>query len=552
MSLREVAIAKVSDIEEGEMKAFTIGDHRILLTRTQGEFRALGATCPHYGAPLEEGILSSSRIVCPWHHTSYNAQTGNLEEPPGLDNLPVYQLKIIGEDVIVVLPDEVPSSRLPDMSRSDTKVDGRVFVIVGAGAAGNAAAQTLREDGFKGRIIMITQEDRLPYDRPQLTKEYLEGQSDDGMLPLRSEEFYKDHDIECMLNAKVNKVAIANRMITFENGDELAYDSILLASGGIPRTLDVPGSELHGVFTLRSWADSSAIIEASKVASNVVVVGTSFIGIESAYSLSQRDLSVTVVGVDSVPFEGALGAEIGSLFQQLHEANGVQFRLKEQIARLEGTERVEAVLLESGERIPADLVVVGVGVRPATDFIEGLDLLSDGSIAVDEFFQATDRVYAAGDIATFPYWYTGEWLRIEHWRTAEQQGRIAGHNMAGNEVPYRSVPFFWTTQVGLYFRYVGHVKRWDEIIVRGDISSKVFTAYYVKGGIVCAAAGNETEKEIAAIEELMRLNRMPLPHQLRAESFNILEWFEKAEDGISEEFIRRPEGFEEPTQPPVH
>jgi apoptosis-inducing factor 3 len=552
MSLREVAIAKVNDIEEGEMKAFTIGDHKILLVRIQGQIRALGATCPHYGAPLDEGILSGSRIVCPWHHTSYNAQTGNLEEPPALDNLPVYQLKIIGDDVIVVLPDEVPGSRFPEMSRGDPQADGRVFAIIGAGAAGNAAAQTLREDGFKGRIVMITQEDRLPYDRPQLTKEYLEGKSDDGMLPLRSEEFYRDHDIECMLNSRVKKVAISNRLITFENGEELTYDSLLVASGGIPRTLDVPGSELQGIFTLRSWDDSSAIIRAAEGGSRVVVIGTSFIGIESAYSLSQRKLPVTVVGLESVPFEGVFGTGIGTLFQQLHEANGVQFRLNERIARFKGTGKVEAVVLESGERIPADLVVVGVGVRPATDFMDGIDLLSDGSIAVNEFFQATDHVYAAGDIATFPYWYTGEWLRIEHWRTAEQQGRIAGHNMAGNEVPFRGVPFFWTIQVGLYFRYVGHAKRWDDIIVLGDIASKVFTAFYVKDGRVCAAAGNETEKEMAAIEELMRLDKMPLPHQLKAESFSVLEWFEKAGEEISREFMRRPKGPEEPLHPSIH
>jgi apoptosis-inducing factor 3 len=552
MSLREVAIAKVNDIEEGEMKAFTIGDHKVLLTRIKGEFRALGATCPHYGAPLEEGILSGSRIICPWHHTGYDAQTGNLEDPPALDNLPVYQLKIIGDDVIVALPDEAPGSRIPDMYRRDPKADSRVFVIVGAGAAGNAAAQTLREDGFKGRIIMITQEDRLPYDRPQLTKEYLEGKSDDDMLPLRPEEFYRDYDIECVLNNRVKEANIPYRLVTFDNGEELAFDSILLATGGIPRALDVPGSDLPGIFTLRSWADSSAIIKAAGTGSKVVIVGTNFIGMESAYSLSQRGLSMTVVGVDSVPFEGVLGKEIGNLFQQLHEANGVQFRLKQRVARFEGTKKVEAVLLETGERIPADLVLVGVGVRPATDFIEGLDLLSDGSIPVNGSFQATDHVYAAGDIATFPYWYTGEWVRIEHWRTAEQQGRVAGHNMSGNKMEYRSVPFFWTNQVGLYFRYVGHAKRWDDIIVLGDISSKIFTAYYVKDGRVCAAAGNETEKEMAAIEELMRMNRMPLPHQLRAESFNILEWFEKAGEEISEEFKQRPEGREEPLQPPVH
>lgn len=547
MSLREIAVAKVNDVEEGQMKAFTIGDHKILLIRIKGEIHAFGETCPHYGAPLEEGILNGTRIVCPWHHASYDATTGDVLEPPSLDALPVYQIKISGDDVIVVLPDEVPGSRIPKMTRRD-EADERVFVIIGAGAAGNAAAQTLREDGFKGRIIMVTQEVRLPYDRPQLTKEYLEGQSDDNALPLRSEDFYKDHEIEFMLRSKVKNVSIPDRIITFENGETLKYDSVLLASGGIPRTLDVPGADLSGVFTLRSWEDSSAIIKACEGASRVAVVGTSFIGIETAYSLSQRQLSVTVIGVDSVPFEKALGSEIGRLFQQLHEANGVSFKLNARVSGFEGSDRVEAVVLENGERIPTDFVVVGVGVTPATGFIEGIELLADGSVPVDEFFRAAEHVYAAGDIATFPYWYTGERLRIEHWRTAEQQGRIAGHNMAGKGIPYRSVPFFWTTQVGLYFRYVGHAKEWDDIIVivHRDVSSTAFVAYYIKDNRVLAAAGNDTEKEMAAIEELMRLNQMPEPKQLRAESFNILDWFDKKGEKLREDFIRDERESEEP------
>jgi len=544
MPLRQVTIAKVNDVEEGEMKAFEVGEHRILLTRIEGQLRALGATCPHYGAPLEEGFLNGARIVCPWHHAAYDARTGNVEEPPSLDSLPVYRLRISGDDVIVMLPDEVPESRPPDMTRRDSQADGRVFVIIGAGAAGNAAAQTLREDGFKGRIIMLTGEDRFPYDRPQLSKGYLEGESDDTALPLRPEEFYSDHDIECIVGNKVKKAELSNGLIEFENGRVLRYDSLLLASGGVPRTLDVPGSGLRGIFTLRSWDDSAAIIKAAEAGSRVVIVGTSFIGIESAYSLSQRRLSVTVIGLDSVPFEGVFGKEIGGLFQQLHESNGVRFKLNSQVSRFEGADKVEAVVLESGERIPADFVVLGVGVRPATDFIDGADLLSDGSIAVDEYFRVAGNVYAAGDIATFPYWYSRERLRIEHWRTAEQQGRIAGHNMAGKKIPYRSVPFFWTTQVGLYFRYVGFAKRWDEIIFHGDVSSKSFTAYYLKDGRVYAAAGTASEKDMAAVEELMRMDRLPTPDELRAESFNIVQWWEERRETFPEELFHRREARE--------
>ncbi|AFM23975.1 FAD-dependent oxidoreductase [Desulfomonile tiedjei] len=519
MNFKEIVVANVNDFQEGQMKAFSISeDKKVLLTKVEGKIHALGETCPHYGAPLEEGILHGSRIVCPWHHACYDSRTGDLEEPPSLDSLFTFDVRIEGENVIVKVPEEIPDSRPPQIGARDSKADERVFAIIGAGAAGNAAAQTLREDGFKGRIVMITSESHRPYDRPQLSKDYLEGQSDDSALPLRPEEFYNDRDIELSLDSTVKSLAVADRTITFNDGRTLKYDSVLVATGGVPRTLDVPGSGLEGIFTLRSWDDSSAIIRACQGIRNVVIVGSSFIGIESAYSLSQRQLAVTVVGPDAVPFEKPFGKEIGILFQQLHEANGVTFKLNTTVSKFEGSRRVETVLLKSGERIPADVVILGVGVKPATDFIHGMDLLADGSVAVNEYFQAGEHVYAAGDIATFPYWYSGERLRIEHWRTAEQQGRIAGHKMTGKAIPFMSIPFFWTTQVGLYFRYVGHATDWDDIIVHGSISSKKFVAYYVKGNRVLAAAGNDTEKEMATIEELMRSNKMPAPDVLRTKS----------------------------------
>jgi NADPH-dependent 2,4-dienoyl-CoA reductase/sulfur reductase-like enzyme/nitrite reductase/ring-hydroxylating ferredoxin subunit len=519
MDFKEIVVANVNDFQEGQMKAFSISDDKkVLLTKVEGKIHALGETCPHYGAPLEEGILHGSRIVCPWHHACYDSRTGDLEEPPSLDSLFSFDVRIEGENVIVRVPEEIPDSRPPKMITRDSKADGRVLAIIGAGAAGNAAAQTLREDGFKGRIVMITSENHRPYDRPQLSKDYLEGQSDDSALPLRPEEFYHDYDIELSLGNRVKSLVVSDRTITFQDGGTLKYDSVLMATGGVPRTLDIPGSDLEGIFTLRSWDDSSAIIRACRGIRNVVVVGSSFIGIESAYSLSQRQLAVTVVGPDAVPFEKPFGKEIGSLFQQLHEANGVTFKLNTTVSKFEGSQRVETVVLKNGERIPADAVILGVGVKPATDFVREIDLLSDGSVAVNALFQAEEHVYAAGDIATFPYWYSGERVRIEHWRTAEQQGRTAAHNMAGKAIPFRSIPFFWTTQVGLYFRYVGHATDWDDIIVHGSVSSKKFVAYYAKNNRVLAVAGNDTEKEMAMIQELMRLNKMPAPDVLRTES----------------------------------
>ena len=523
MSAKQIVIASTNDIREGEMKSFKVGEDKILISKINGKFYAVGAVCPHYGADLADGVLSGDRVVCPWHHAAYNAKTGDLEEPPSLDGLPKYDLKVDGENLLLLLPEKIQASRVPDMSGFDPQRDKRTFVIVGGGAAGNAAAQALREDEFKGRVVLITRENHRPYDRPQLSKGYLEGKADEEEVILRSEDFYKKYDIEVMFGTEVTAVDFAAKTVALASGDMLKYDSLLLATGAVPISLNAAGADLPNVFTLRSFDDSTAIVKAAEKASKVVIVGASFIGIETAYSLSQRNLSVTVVTSGAAPFDKVFGEEVGGMFQKMHEDNGVKFKFHAKVARIEGNKKVEAVVLESGESISADLVVVGIGVKPATEFLLPMDLLPDGSVKVDEYFRAREDVYAAGDIATFPEHYTGEELRIEHWRTAQQQGRIAAHNMAGKKVPYRSIPFFWSTQGDLYFRYVGHATTWDDILINGDVPSREFIAFYIRNGRVVAAAGNDHEKEMAAIEELMRLGKMPTPEELRNKSIDLVE-----------------------------
>lgn len=524
MKFKDIVAANINDLNEGEMKAFDIAeDQKVLLVKINGKFHAMGGLCPHYGAPLHEGILSGDRIVCPWHHAAYDARSGDLKEPPSLDALAHYEARVDGENVIVRVPEPFEGSRAPHMTKSDPEADKRTFVIIGTGAAGNAAAQTLREDGFKGRIVMITHENRLPYDRPQLSKEYMEGKSDEGAVQLRPEDFYRDCDIELMFQKKVTRVDVGKKMISFENGERMSYDKALIASGGTPRRLDIPGAELGNVFTLRSFDDADKIFQASEKADNILIVGSSFIAMETANAFRERKRPVTVVTREAVPFESALGPELGKMFRDLHERNGVDFKFQAELDRFEGERDVQAVVLKSGDRIKADMVVLGVGVTPATDFLRDSGLLMpDGSIRVDDHFRAGPDIFAAGDVATFPEWRTGEEVRIEHWRTSEQQGFVAGHNMAGVDTPYRSVPFFWTNQVGLYFRYVGHARKWDEIIFHGDPADLDFIAFYAKNNRVYAAAANNREKEMDAIEELMRLGKMPSPERLRAKSTNLV------------------------------
>src|SRR4030067_2841 len=278
MSLKEFNAAKVSDLKDGEMKAISIGDGKeILLTRLDGNYFALGAHCTHYGGPLAAGVLHNGVIMCPWHHACFDAKTGDMYNPPARDSLPKYEAKIIDNDVIVLLPEELESSRVPEMAKADPS-DKRNFIIIGGGASGNAAAQALREGGYKGKIIIITQETRAPYDRPNLSKAYLSGEAQSEWMPLRDKEFFEKHNIDFLFSHKVEEVNFDKKEICLDNNRILKYDKVLLATGGIPKKLNVPGSDLKDIFYLRSFDDCDKIIEAAKNISEVVVIGASFIG----------------------------------------------------------------------------------------------------------------------------------------------------------------------------------------------------------------------------------------------------------------------------------
>jgi NADPH-dependent 2,4-dienoyl-CoA reductase/sulfur reductase-like enzyme len=381
------------------------------------------------------------------------------------------------------------------------------------------AAQTLREDDFKGRILVVTQEDRMPYDRPNLSKDYLSGHSEPEWMPLRPDDFFERYDIEMLRGKTAVGVDIQGKLITFSDATSVSYDKLLIATGGIPRRLEIPGAELKNVFLLRSFDNADSIIGSAVSGRRAVVIGASFIGMEAAFSLRQRGLTVTVVAPDRVPFEKTLGSDIGRLFQRVHEEEGVEFRLDARVESIRGEGSVHDVLLRSGESIGADLVVTGIGVIPATGFLNGLDMQKDGSVKTDAYLSIANGVYAAGDMASFPDARTGEWIRIEHWRTALQQGRIAAHNMAGKATAFASVPFFWTTQFDTTLNYVGHAAGWDEIVFQGDVAKKDFLAFYVKEYRILAVAGMNRDHELAVWEELIRLNRVPSPTQLSGGQF---------------------------------
>ncbi len=515
MSHKEHRIAKTTDLEDGQMKGYEVDDHKILLRKIDGEYYAGVGKCPHYGASLDGGAMSRERIVCPWHHASFDVKTGELLEPPATDSLPQYEVKIDGDDVIVVLPESLSEVKRPVVIRHDPEVDSRTFVILGAGAAGNAAAETLRHDGFGGRLVMITKEEQMPYDRTNLTKMFLRGDADAKTVSLRDRDFYQKRDIELVTGKRARGVDTEQRSISFDDGDKMNYDVLLLALGGRPRKLDLPGADLENVFTIRSLEDAGNLVEAVKGAKRAVVVGASFIGLETASSLRQHDLPVTVIAPEETPLQRTVGPEIGRLLQRKHEEQGTVFQLGRMVSRIEGDGKVQRVITAEGDEIEADLLVFGVGVDPASDTLQGVESQTDGSIEVDEHFRAADGLYAVGDIARFPDWCTGQHTRIEHWRTAEQHGRTAAHNMAGKKTPYRSIPFFWTMQAGTQLRYVGHASEWDDFFVDGNIDEGKFIAYYLKDDRILAAAGTGRDADMAALQELMRLDRMPPLQELR-------------------------------------
>jgi NADPH-dependent 2,4-dienoyl-CoA reductase/sulfur reductase-like enzyme/nitrite reductase/ring-hydroxylating ferredoxin subunit len=523
MDYKEAVVAKISEIPEGGMKQVALEGGEILLTRVGGKIAAVGALCTHYNARLENGILSGNTIVCSAHQACFCATSGDLMEPPALNALPKFDVEIRGNDIVVKLPEKISKMRMPDMIAPDPSRDSRTFTILGAGAAGYAAAQALRQNGFQGRIVMLSAETDLPYDRPNLNKDYLKGEAKEEWMPLRSEKFFQNRGIELLLGKTVTGVDTKSKNIVFETGENMKYDTLLLATGSLPRRLNVPGETLGNVFTLRSFAESRAIVKACENASRAVIVGASFIGLESAASLGKRGLQVTVVAPEEVPFERIFGRQIGSMLMKFHEENGVVFRLGTSAARFDGESTVKTVVLHDGTRIDADLVLIGIGVKPNTSYLTGLPLETDGGVPADSHFRVADGLYAAGDIACVPDWRTGEPIRIEHWRTAEQQGRDAALSMLGKPAVNSSIPFFWTRQGSLGLRYVGHTRGWDEILIDGDVESRSFIAFYIKNGEIRAAAGCKRDKHMAAILELMRKKRMPAAEEIRGKSVDFIK-----------------------------
>jgi NADPH-dependent 2,4-dienoyl-CoA reductase/sulfur reductase-like enzyme/nitrite reductase/ring-hydroxylating ferredoxin subunit len=493
-------VAQLSQLRPDRAERVVVDDVPILLVRDGDSVRAYAADCPHAGGPLEQGAICHGRIICPWHKASFDVSTGNLLEPPALVALDRYPVVVTGDDVMVT-PEKLPQP----VSRATGRTPH--YVVIGAGAAGAAACAALREAGFAGRVTLIGDEPHAPYDRTALSKFVPSAEmAADDVPPLLAPDWLESHDIERIVT-KVVRLDVPARTLHFETGGTLTYDTALLATGSVPTIPHLPGSELDGVHVLRNLADAAALVDVlgeNPQQTQVAILGSSFIGLETASALRKRGTPVTVISPEKIPFEKQFGERAGEMFRALHERNGVVFRLGAKVVSLEGEEgNVHEVMLERGDHVAADLVLLGTGVAPVTGFVEGLPLQKDGGVIVNAGMQAAPGLYAAGDIAVFPLHENQEPLRVEHWRVAQQHARIAAENMCGARNRYVGVPYFWTYHFGKRFEYLGHANEWDEIVIDGELEEQQFVALYVKDGNVAAVLACEREAQTAHLIDAM-------------------------------------------------
>jgi NADPH-dependent 2,4-dienoyl-CoA reductase/sulfur reductase-like enzyme/nitrite reductase/ring-hydroxylating ferredoxin subunit len=488
-----------ADLKEGAMLLGHAEGEAVLLARLDGQCFAIGATCTHYNGPLGEGLMVGDTVRCPWHHACFSLRTGAALHAPALEDVACWRVEEAGDRVFVR---EKLAKALRPVGDSDFETEGRM-VIVGGGAAGNAAAEMLRREGYAGPVIMISDDEADPYDRPNLSKDYLAGEAPVEYVPLRPPEFYRDNEIEILLKTKVTRLHPKEKHVDLSDGRTLAYDALLLATGAEPVRLEVLGADQPYVKYLRSRADCEAIIAAASGAKRAVVIGSSFIGMEVAAALRTRGLDITVVSPEERPMARVLGPQLGDFVRQLHEEHGVAFHLRRQVAAIGKNE----VRLDDGTTLPADLVVVGIGVRPRVGLAEAAGLKLDRGMAVNAHLETSaPGIFAAGDIARWPDPLTGEHIRVEHWVVAERQGQVAARNMMGRTEAFTAVPFFWTRQYGVSIHYVGHAETWDAIDIDGSLEQRNCALTYRRGGkrLAVATVGRSKaalEAEVALAEQ---------------------------------------------------
>ena len=487
----------LDELPEGEPFLGHADGEAVVLVRRGSDVAAVGGTCTHYGGPLSEGLVVGDTIRCPWHHACFSLGTGAALGAPALNPVPTWEVEVARGRVRLharSLRDPVA----PETTRSGSS--DRIMAIVGAGAAGAAAAEQLRREGHTGRILLIDPDEAAPYDRPNLSKDFLAGSAPEEWIPLRPEGFYEEHAIERIVD-RVDSVDAPAKTVRLGGGGSVSYGALLLATGATPVRLPVPGADLAHVRYLRSLDDCRAIIAAAGSARRALVIGASFIGMEAAAALRSRGLEVTVVGPEEVPFERTLGATLGQRIRRAHEEQGVELRLGRTVSAIEE----DAVTLDDGTRCPADLVVVGIGVRPDTSLAESAGARVDDGVLVDACLETSvPGIFAAGDIARWPAPVPEGRARIEHWVVAQRMGQAAARSMLGRREPFRDVPFFWTRHFDVGVAFSGYAGPWTSTEVDEGADGELSVRYLADGFVrATATVGRDLEslRFEAALEE---------------------------------------------------
>lgn len=523
--------------EKREVEVEGVEEGKVLLCNVGGKVSALGARCTHYGAPLVKGVLTGDgRITCPWHGACFNASNGDIENAPAIDSLPSFGLTEKSGSVYVTgqQADIKGSRRKPNIKIKGGVSGSEMVVIVGGGSGALGTVEALRENGFNGSITMIGSEGYPPIDRTKLSKALID---DASKLALRDDAWFKGGDIATVYD-EVTGVDFESKKVSTKSGSSYPYTKLVLATGGTPKSLPLPGfKDLSNIFLLRTVPHVKAILGAiGDKNKKIVIIGSSFIGMEVANAVSKGN-DVTVVGMEKAPLERVMGEEVGKIFQKILEKNGVKFKLNAGVEKASPSKsdssKVGSIELKDGTSLPADLVILGTGIGPATVFLKdnkAVELQKDGSLKTDEHFAVSGLkdVYAIGDIATYPYHGpggNGSLTRIEHWNVAQNAGRSAAAHIIDSSAPPKPfIPIFWSA-LGSQLRYCGNtINGWDDLVLKGQPEENKFVAYYTKGETVVAVASMQVDPVMTQASELMRRGKMPSKSELeKGDATSILE-----------------------------
>lgn len=483
----------LEDVPASGVLAGHVDGSPVLLSRVEGQLYAVDGACTHYGAPLGAGLAMDGQIRCPWHHACFSLRTGQALRAPAFSGLATWTVETAGQRVFVrarAAGDTIAAQPgVPAGSASREQAPRRI-VIIGGGAAGYAAALRLRESGFSGSLTMLSADCDAPYDRPNLSKDYLAGTAAEDWIPLQAPTFYAERDIDLRLRCEVAAIDVAAAQVTTRAGERFAYERLLIATGAEPVRLSLPGFERENVFTLRSLADARAVIAAAGHARSAVLIGAGFIGLEVAAALRTRGLEVHVVAREAEPMAAVLGPVLAAELVQLHRQHGVIFHLQATPEGFDGRH----LTLADGTQVASELVIVGVGVAPRMALAEAAGLTVDHGIVVDERLQTSvPGIYAAGDVAR--YRQGGELRRVEHWVHAQRQGQAAAANLLGAARDFTDVPFFWTHHYGIDLRYSGYGAGWDQVQVEGGLAQADCLVRFSRQGQLVAVASVGRDRE---------------------------------------------------------